>query len=910
MKKLLLTLVALLGAISMIQAASWVKVTSTDELDFSGNTEYIIVYGTTAAMGYDIGSNSYFPKVDLQKTNLNGDEILTLPDGIAFVKLEGSAATAKLNVCDGDGVSKGYYNTTVKNKCSLVTSGGTNATVKIEDGNFIANFGDSYGTLQYNSSSPRFVNYTSAQGKVQIYKTKIEDNKTPVNLSFDEESYNVSLYDEFDAPTVNCDVEAARSEIVYSSSNEDVATVDKDGKVTLVGFGATDIKAEIKNSETYSTTAAFYTLNVYDPSLISLVFSDHYSSNGNIGSHTIGDVTFEFGLGKNANNNRPVYNAGDKGARIYGGNTITITAAEGYVLKYAQFLDKTDKEVSFIDGVTATRGTLTGGKWTAANRFVTSFVLTNGGTSGNTKVDHINVSVVALDDLELEEYNFADFKDSEIQTNEEITFNLPDYAPEITFTSSDEDVAIVEEGKIVPVAPGETTITASWEDGNGWKAGTKEFKVTVISALQDPVFELVGDSYITVSEEDDLTIEFKYEGVENPQFTITSSRPEYATATVDATNKTITVDIIKRGTTEFTLSVAGNDEFDKATLKFTVKVCYKDLASILENAKEGETYTGVFPVTLVYENDSYNYVTDGTAWALFYVDRNEVENHTHGNGAVIPAGWTAKYTVYNGLPEFTEIEHEAEVTETEVVKITEYSNVTLTSDMVNQVVMLLDVEFTEATPSAKPSSYSDNFEGYFNGVDYTFRNAFGVDGVEAGVYNLKAVVNVYNRNVQIYPIEYRKQTETTTAPVVTEKTYAHGEVIEFTGLEEGAHIYYRHGGEDPDHNNVFTGSASNSPMKAAVNTTWTYNHTTHPLTFSDGQEMIVKFMAKKPGKVASEVKSVGINANGEATTGLENIAVEEAEAVYYNLQGVRVENPAAGVYVRVAGGKATKVMFK
>ena len=34
----------------------------------------------------------------------------------------------------------------------------------------------------------------------------------------------------------------------------------------------------------------------------------------------------------------------------------------------------------------------------------------------------------------------------------------------------------------------------------------------------------------------------------------------------------------------------------------------------------------------------------------------------------------------------------------------------------------------------------------------------------------------------------------------------------------------------------------------------------------------------------------------------------ETEAVYYNLQGVRVDNPANGVFVRVAGGKATKIV--
>lgn len=49
----------------------------------------------------------------------------------------------------------------------------------------------------------------------------------------------------------------------------------------------------------------------------------------------------------------------------------------------------------------------------------------------------------------------------------------------------------------------------------------------------------------------------------------------------------------------------------------------------------------------------------------------------------------------------------------------------------------------------------------------------------------------------------------------------------------------------------------------------------------------------------------------DATVGVESIAVEEAApALYYNLQGVRVENPAQGLYIRVAGNKAEKVYIR
>ncbi|MBQ2046166.1 MAG: hypothetical protein II260_03160, partial [Muribaculaceae bacterium] len=43
-------------------------------------------------------------------------------------------------------------------------------------------------------------------------------------------------------------------------------------------------------------------------------------------------------------------------------------------------------------------------------------------------------------------------------------------------------------------------------------------------------------------------------------------------------------------------------------------------------------------------------------------------------------------------------------------------------------------------------------------------------------------------------------------------------------------------------------------------------------------------------------------------SGIENIEINEnGSVVYYNLQGVKVANPENGVFIRVQGGKASKV---
>ena len=46
-------------------------------------------------------------------------------------------------------------------------------------------------------------------------------------------------------------------------------------------------------------------------------------------------------------------------------------------------------------------------------------------------------------------------------------------------------------------------------------------------------------------------------------------------------------------------------------------------------------------------------------------------------------------------------------------------------------------------------------------------------------------------------------------------------------------------------------------------------------------------------------------------SGIENVEAEcEGAVEYFNLQGVRVENPESGLYIRRQGNKATKVLVK
>ncbi|MCD8386932.1 MAG: choice-of-anchor J domain-containing protein [Bacteroidales bacterium] len=77
------------------------------------------------------------------------------------------------------------------------------------------------------------------------------------------------------------------------------------------------------------------------------------------------------------------------------------------------------------------------------------------------------------------------------------------------------------------------------------------------------------------------------------------------------------------------------------------------------------------------------------------------------------------------------------------------------------------------------------------------------------------------------------------------------------------------------------------------------------LTNSDNCEVVVMVIDNGTGKV------INANVTAFATSGIGSIEADEnVEAVYYNLQGMRVQHPESGkVYIRIQGKKATKIIY-
>ncbi len=96
-------------------------------------------------------------------------------------------------------------------------------------------------------------------------------------------------------------------------------------------------------------------------------------------------VTFD----KATNNNAPAYYNSGSAIRVYGGSTLTVTAAEGYTIKSITFtFGSGDKD----NAITVDVGTLTDATWTGD---ASAVVFTVGGTSGHRRFATVTVEVEA-----------------------------------------------------------------------------------------------------------------------------------------------------------------------------------------------------------------------------------------------------------------------------------------------------------------------------------------------------------------------------------------------------------------------------------------------------------------------------------------------------------------------------------
>lgn len=132
-----------------------------------------------------------------------------------------------------------------------------------------------------------------------------------------------------------------------------------------------------------------------------------------------------------------------------------------------------------------------------------------------------------------------------------------------------------------------------------------------------------------------------------------------------------------------------------------------------------------------------------------------------------------------------------------------------------------------------------------------------------------------------------------------------GDILTFSS-KEGTTLYYKVEIRQPAQAAAHRAPALDGWTSAGGNT---YSYAVPAL--NDGEIAVVTTKAVK-GNLESEETAYGVNSSG-ITTGVEAIEAEgneAAEVEWFTLQGVRVENPAQGLYIRRQGNKVEKVVVK
>lgn len=250
-------LVALVCGTVPVWSQTYKKISSIDELT---DGKYVIAYGEEYAMTNE-NAGKFFTHTSISPID---NEIIS-PDASIIWEI---ATTANGKSIKNGNIYVGFNGT--KNTAtaySSFTAQNCEFTFSYKENVFLLNNVSSTDfRLQYNTSNPRFACYTGSQKDLTLYKLE-ETGKTNPELAFTGITGDITkmLSDGSYSSKATTKSDAT---IVYSSSNQEVATIDQQGLVTLIAGGTTVIKAEVAETATFDASFVEYTLNVTDPAVL------------------------------------------------------------------------------------------------------------------------------------------------------------------------------------------------------------------------------------------------------------------------------------------------------------------------------------------------------------------------------------------------------------------------------------------------------------------------------------------------------------------------------------------------------------------------------------------------------------------------------------------------------------------
>ena len=405
----------------------------------------------------------------------------------------------------------------------------------------------------------------------------VKSGKPSADLSFEPTEISVELGDDFTEPALNNPYGVA---VTYSSSNTDVAEVAADGKLSIYGAGTATITATFAGNDSYAAGEASYTITVVDPDAPGASIDNPYTVAQAIafietlGTSTSSEVYVKGIISQidevSTQHGNATYWISDDGG--------TTTQMEVYRGKYLEGENFTSADQIAVGDEVIVYGTLK--KYNETPEF----------NQGNYLVDLKHNDVPVLADAELS-YPVEAYTATIDGENEFPVLANPNELA-VTYTSSNESVATVDaEGNITLVAAGETTITATSEATDAFKAGEASYVLTV----EEQQVPGVGVQYQLVTSTDDIT-SGKYLIVSATQDG-TNVAFNGSLETLDATFSNKAVEIVNNTITTDE-AIYFNIDVENGTLQ-SASGLYIGVSSNnngLKQTENAETYTNTFAI--------------------------------------------------------------------------------------------------------------------------------------------------------------------------------------------------------------------------------------------------------------------------------------------------------------------------
>ena len=427
---------------------------------------------------------------------------------LSFVCSDGYAINSISIKCDGS-----YYGnsltagTTVLNNTVTSNTTDINATWTTTSGgtHVISSVGTAGLQAIYIQNVASASNTQLRPTQISITYTYTASSATPTTVTIDDSGItNTDVYVNTAAGSLSATVTEntnnnviSGASVAWSSSNENVATIDSDGEVTLVAAGTTTITASYAGvSGTYSGSSATYELTVtssepyVQPTTIEII--PNYTFWGKTGQFS-GSTYSELSGSKD---NVSLYWTKGSGStyanttamRFYKDNTLVFTAPTGYDIKSIVIEGTLQSDLTFDPtGFNSSSQT-----WSGSSATVTMSRPSTGSSYATISKYTITIGVasslptptVTIDDSNITNTDIYAGTDAGSLTASVTYNNEPVSGATVTWSGNDDAVAIINEttGAVTLVGAGSVTFTATFAGNANYNGATATYGMTVTNS--------------------------------------------------------------------------------------------------------------------------------------------------------------------------------------------------------------------------------------------------------------------------------------------------------------------------------------------------------------------------------------------------------------------------------------------